>query len=52
MARTLSSLVESAVPIVRALEIVAGTLTNTLFQESLIVASRDVQKGQALSEVW
>jgi len=49
LARTLSSLIESGVSIVRALEISAGTLTNSLFSESLLVASKEVQKGQPLS---
>jgi type II secretory pathway component PulF len=50
LARTLSSLIESGVSIVRALEISAGTLTNGLFSESLMNASREVQKGQPLSQ--
>jgi len=50
MARTLSSLIESGVSIVKALEISAGTLTNSLFSESLILTSKEVQKGQPLSQ--
>jgi len=50
MARTLSSLIESGVSIVKALEVSAGTLTNSLFSESLILASKEVQKGQPLSQ--
>lgn len=49
MARTLSSLIESGVSIVKALEISAGTLTNSLFSDSLLNASKEVQKGQPLS---
>jgi len=49
MARTLSSLIESGVSIVKALEISAGTMTNSLFSESLILASKEVQKGEPLS---
>src|SRR4030042_16150 len=50
LARTLSSLIESGVSIVRALEIWAGTLTNSLVSESVLAASREVQKGQPLSQ--
>ena len=50
LARVLSSLIESGVSIVKALEISAGTLSNSLFTESLMVASQEVQKGQPLSQ--
>ncbi len=51
LARTLSSLIESGIPIVKALEISASTLTNSLFNHSIIEASRQVQKGQPLSQI-
>ncbi|MBI4709032.1 MAG: type II secretion system F family protein, partial [Candidatus Portnoybacteria bacterium] len=51
MARTLSSLIESSVPIVRALEITGGTLNNHLFTDSLSESAKEVQKGQQLSEI-
>ncbi|MDD5590187.1 MAG: type II secretion system F family protein [Candidatus Portnoybacteria bacterium] len=51
MARTLSSLIESGVPIIRALEISSGTLSNNLFRSSLLAASYEVQKGKPLSEI-
>jgi len=50
MARTLSSLIESGVSIVRALEISAGTLSNSSFKQSLLAAAVEVQKGTALSK--
>jgi type IV pilus assembly protein PilC len=49
MARTLSSLIESGVSIVKALEISAGTLSNSLFAASLLDCAKDVQKGEPLS---
>jgi type IV pilus assembly protein PilC len=49
-ARTLSSLIESGVSIVNALQIVAGTLGNIHFKESLIDAAEQVQKGEELSK--
>jgi len=49
-ARTLSSLVDSGVAIVNALEIVAGTLGNIHFKEALINSSEQVQKGKELSQ--
>jgi type IV pilus assembly protein PilC len=48
-ARTLSSLIESGVAIVKALQIVAGTLGNTHFKEALAEAAEQVQKGEELS---
>ncbi len=50
MSRILSSLIESGVPMVRALEISARTLSNYYFRKSLIVASEEVQKGKQLSK--
>jgi len=48
--RTLSSLLSAGVPIVRALEVGAGALTNFYFQESLKEAAKIVEKGEKLSE--
>ncbi len=48
--RTLSSLLSAGVPIVRALEVGAGALTNFYFQESLKEAAKVVEKGKKLSE--
>ena len=50
MARTMSSLIESGVPIVKALEVAAGTLGNIRFKDSLLEAAEEVQKGSAVSE--
>lgn len=48
--RTLSSLIASGVSIVRALEIISGTLGNVYFQGALLEASRRVRKGSKVSE--
>lgn len=48
-ARTLSSLIESGVPIVEALGIVAGTLNNLHFKRTLINSAKEIQKGKELS---
>jgi len=48
--RTLSSLLESGVPIVRSLEIAGGALNNYYFKTSLLEASNVVEKGKKLSE--
>lgn len=50
LARTLGSLIKSGVPIVQGLKIVAKTLNNTLFRESLDYAASEVQKGQGLND--
>jgi len=50
LARTLSSLIDSGVPIVKSLKIVAGTLSNIHFKEALINAAKEIQKGKKLSE--
>jgi len=47
--RTLSSLVASGVPIVRSLEIVAGTLDNVYYKTAILDASEKVRKGEKLS---
>ena len=49
--RTLSSMIASGVSIVKALEIISGTLGNTYYKNSVKEACKDVQKGIALSEV-
>lgn len=48
--RTLGILIDSGVPIVKALEILSKTLTNHFFSESLVRASLDIQKGKTLFE--
>jgi len=48
--RILSSLLKAGVPIVRALEITSGALSNFYFKESLINASKIVEKGGKISE--
>ncbi len=50
LARTLGALIESSVPIVQSLQIVAGTLGNSRFRDSLSVAATTVQKGTPLSK--
>jgi type IV pilus assembly protein PilC len=48
--RILSSLLKAGVPIVRSLEITSGALSNFYFKESLINASKIVEKGGKISE--
>lgn len=48
-ARTLSSLIEGGVPIIRSLEIVSGALPNHFYKDSLKSAIVNVQKGDTLS---
>ena len=50
MARTLSSLLASGVPIVRSLEIVSGALGNIYFKEVMSDAAERVRKGEKLSQ--
>ncbi len=50
-ARTLSSLIESGLPIVRSLEITAGTLNNIFYKESIEKAADLMQKGGQLSSI-
>ncbi|MDD5146689.1 MAG: type II secretion system F family protein [Candidatus Pacebacteria bacterium] len=50
MLRTLSSLLSSGVPIIRALEIVSGALGNYYFQVALSEAAVRVEKGGKLTE--
>ena len=48
--RTLSSLISSGIPVVKALEIISGTMGNIYFRESLEEAAEKVRKGARLSE--
>ena len=48
-ARTFSSLIESGVPIVKSLKIVAGTLGNIHFKKALLDSAQQVQRGESLS---
>lgn len=50
LARTLSTLISSGIPLVDALEITARTMTNTLFHDAVIDAKEEVLKGVPLSE--
>ena len=47
--RTLSSLITAGVPLVRALEIVAGTLSNYYFKAAITQSIERVKKGEKLS---
>lgn len=49
-ARTISSLIESGVAVVKALQIVAGTLGNVHFKDSLSKVAEQVQRGEELSK--
>lgn len=49
-ARTLGSLIQSGVPIVRSLEITAGTLGNVRFRDVLTSATDRVRRGETLHE--
>ncbi len=48
--RTLSLLIASAIPIVEALNIVAGVMKNRVFREAAYESAAAVEKGNALSE--
>lgn len=50
-ARNLSSLIEAGVPIFNALQIVASTMSNSFFSNSLIYTAEQIQKGEPLSKV-
>ncbi len=50
MCRTLGILIDSGVPIVKALEILSHTLSNHFFSQSLAHASQEIQKGKTLYE--
>jgi len=49
-ARTLASLIDAGVPIVKCLEIVANTMTNFYYNEAIKNAAIEVQKGKKLSQ--
>jgi type II secretory pathway component PulF len=49
--RTLGSLISAGVPIVRSLEIVAGTLGNIYFRNAIAETAERVRKGAELSNV-
>ncbi len=49
--RTLSSLIVAGVPIVRALEIISGTLGNIYYKKAISEAAEQVRKGAKLAEV-
>lgn len=48
--RTLSSLLEAGVPIVRSLNVASGALANVYFKESLRDSAKLVEKGEKLSK--
>jgi len=48
--RTLASLMDSGVPLVRSLEIISGTFGNIYFKESLLEAAEKIKKGAKLSD--
>lgn len=50
MARTLSTLLGSGIPLIEALEITSGIMTNVYFMEALDDAKDDVAMGNPLSE--
>ena len=50
LARTLSTLLYSGIPLVQALEITAHTMDNVYFEEALLQAREEVLKGVPLSE--
>ncbi|MDR0905907.1 MAG: type II secretion system F family protein [Oscillospiraceae bacterium] len=50
MARTLSTLIGSGIPLIEALEIVANTMSNIIFRDALMSARDDVSMGSTLSE--
>jgi len=48
--RTLSSLINAGVPIVKSLEIISGALGNIYFREAIAVVAEKMKKGGKLSE--
>lgn len=48
--RTLSTLMASGIPMIEALDIVSGTMTNALYRNALKEAKEEVAKGVPLSE--
>ncbi len=50
VARTLSSLISSGIPIAKSLQIASKTSGNIYYQEALIQASEEIKKGVGLSQ--
>lgn len=48
--RMISSLINSGVPIVKSIQIVAGVLNNVHFKNALLESAQEVQKGKELSK--
>ncbi|WP_457574895.1 type II secretion system inner membrane protein GspF [Desulfolithobacter sp.] len=51
LGRTLSSLLESGVPLVTALQIVRNILNNIILAETIDDATRELEKGRSLSQI-
>ena len=51
-ARTLSLLINAAIPIVEALNTVSGVVSNKLYKEAAVDAAKRVEKGGSLSEYF
>jgi type IV pilus assembly protein PilC len=49
--RNFSSLIDAGVPIFNALQIVASTMGNSYFKQSLFYTSEQIQKGESLSKI-
>lgn len=49
--RTISSLIEAGVPIVKSLEITSKTLGNIYYKRALLKASQEIKKGNKLADV-
>jgi len=50
MARTLSTLIASGIPMIEAIDITAATMTNVHFKNALLAAKEEVAMGNNLSE--
>ncbi|MBI4837247.1 MAG: type II secretion system F family protein [Candidatus Portnoybacteria bacterium] len=50
-ARNFSAMVDAGVPINQALKIVANTMSNSFFRESLLIIAEGIQKGESLSSL-
>ena len=50
-ARILSSLISAGIPITRSLEITSRVLGNVRYKESLVYATREIQKGRNLAAI-
>lgn len=48
--RTLGSLIASGVPIIRSLELVAGSLSNSFFKNAILESAEKIKKGAKLAE--